>query len=168
MIWSLSSCLPCIPCSPGIIPLSVRNTCVKLGVCGLNERNCSTAEDHLDGNRGAIPNATVDLAKGALPYERAQLDIFPWVLLPCATDLRQPGISSNLCNCCLGNAQYTLQQIFCSTMYCICQESCALSGLHHSRLVANAALCSAEHYRKIGRAGMLQTVPTCLGAHLGS
>jgi hypothetical protein len=118
-IWSLSLCLSCIPCSPEIVPISARDTCIKLDVCGLKERGCSTVqEDHLDSNRGAIPNSTVDLAKGALPYERAQLDIFPWVLLSCATNLCRPGISSNLCSGCLGNAQYTLDESFCSTNYC--------------------------------------------------
>ena len=45
---------------------------------------------HLHSDWGAIPDATVDLSKGALPNERAQLHILPRMFLSSAAHLQHP------------------------------------------------------------------------------
>ena len=48
----------------------------------------STLLTYLHSNRSSIPNTAIDLAEGSLPNERTQLNILPWVLLPCSTHLQ--------------------------------------------------------------------------------
>ena len=45
---------------------------------------------HLHCNWSAVPDATVDLPKGALANEGPQLDILPGLLLPRPSHLRAP------------------------------------------------------------------------------